>query len=147
MIQQKIDVFNESLNILNKKSNLYIIIWLFLLLLFLVISISIIIFYKFYEYETFLGYVRKIDDYKIVVYLKEFSKLNDYELYLEDEKLEFSIYSISEDYYIINNENYYEIVLSVNLKDVYKIENNILNLKIKKEQTTYLKKIMKGIGL
>lgn len=147
MMKEKIDVFNCPSNILNEKSNLYIIIWNILLFIFILITIFIIIFYKFYEYETCLGYVKKIDDYKVVVYLKDFSKINEYELYLEKEKLDFSVYSISSDYYIINNDNYYEIILNVNLKDIYNIENNILNLKIKKEQTTYLQKIKKGIGL
>ena len=79
--------------------------------------------------------------------MKDFSRLNDYELYLEEEKLEFSIYSISDEYYIIDNNNYYEIILNVELKDVYKIKNNILNLKFKKYETTYLEKIKKGLGL
>lgn len=147
MIQEELDVFNFPSNILNKKSNLYIIIWSILLLLILIISTLIIVFYRFYEYETCLGYVKKIEDYKVVLYLKEFSKLKEYELYLEEEKLDFDIYSISSDYYIINNSNYYEVILNVNLKDIYKIENNILNLKIKKEQITYLEKIKKGFGL
>jgi len=144
---EKLDVFNTPDNILNKKSNIYIIIWCLLLIVFLVISLLIIIFYRFYEYETCLGYVKKLDNYKVVLYLKDFSKLNDYELYLEDDKLEFNIYSISSEYYIIDNEKYYEIILDVELKDLYKIDNNIINLKIKKEQTTYLEKIKKGFGL
>ena len=147
MIHEKIDVYNEPSNILNKKSNIYIIIWSILLFIFIVIAVLIIVFYKFYEYETCLGYVKKLEDYKVVLYLKDFSKLNDYELYLDEEQIEFSVYSISSEYYIINNENYYEIILDVNLNDIYKIENNILNLTIKKEETTYFEKIKKGIGL
>jgi ABC-type sugar transport system permease subunit len=146
-MMQKLDVFNSPTNILNKKNNLYIIVWIILLLIFIVISTLIIIFYKFYEYETCLGYVKKLDDYKVVIYLKEFSKINDYKLYLDDQQLDFSVYSISSDYYIVNNDNYYEIILDLNLNDTYKIDNNILNLKLKKEQTTFLKKIKKGLGL
>lgn len=145
MIQEEIDVFNVPSNILNKKSNIYIIIFSILIFIFFIISMIIIIFYKFYEYETCLGIVN--NDYNVVVYLKDFSRLNDYELYLEEEKIEFSIYSISDEYYIIDNDNYYEIILNVELKDVYKIKNNILNLKFKKYETTYLEKIKKGLGL
>ena len=147
MIKEKIDIFNLPSNILNKKTNIYIIMWNILLLLFISILILVIIFYEFYEYETCLGYVKKIDDYKVVVYLKDFSKINEYELYLDDEVILFDVYSISSDYYIINNENYYEIILNVELKDIYKIENNILNLKFKKNKTTYFNKIKKGIDL
>ena len=145
MIQEEIDVFNVPSNILNKKSNIYIIIFSILLFIFFIISMIIIIFYKFYEYETCLGIVN--NDYNVVIYMNDFSRLNDYELYLEEEKLEFSIYSISDEYYIIDNNNYYEIILNVELKDVYKIKNNILNLKFKKYETTYLEKIKKGFGL
>ncbi|MBE6150041.1 MAG: hypothetical protein E7170_04900 [Firmicutes bacterium] len=147
MIKDKIDVFNLPSNILNKKTNKYITIWNTLFLLFISILILIIMFYEFNEYETCLGYVKKIDDYKVVIYLKDFSKINEYELYLDDEAILFDVYSISSEYYIINNEKYYEIILNVKLKDTYKIENNILNLKFKKNKTTYLKKIKEGIGI
>lgn len=145
MIQDEIDVFNAPSNILNKKSNIYIIIFSILLFIFMMVSIIIVVFYKFYEYETCLGIVN--DDYKVVIYFKKFSRLNEYELYLEEEKLEFSVYSISSEYFIINNENYYEIILDVKLDDIYKIKNNILTLKFKKYETTYLQKIKKGFGL
>lgn len=146
MIQENVDIYNTDI-ILNKKSNVYTIIWIIFLVIFLSLSLLICIFYRFYEYETCLGYVRKNEDYKLILYLKDFSKLNSYELYLENEKLEFSIYSISSDYYIIDGSNYYEIVLNVNLPNIYKIDNNILKLKIKKEETTYLKKVKEELNL
>ena len=146
MIQENVDIYNTDI-ILNKKSKVYIIIWIMFLVLFLSLLLLICVFYRFYEYETYLGYVRKNEDYKLVLYLKDFSKLNSYELYLENEKLEFSIYSISSDYYIIDGSNYYEIVLNVNLPNIYKIDNNILKLKMKKEETTYLKKIKEELNL
>ena len=77
MIQEEFDVFNEPSNILNEKNNLYITIWNILLLIIMLIAVLIIAFYRFYEYETCLGYVKKIDDYKVVIYLKDFSKLNN----------------------------------------------------------------------
>lgn len=140
-----IDYFNNSYNILNGKSNSSIISFIILLIILFFICIYVIIFYKFYEYETCFGIVKKIDDYKVIIYLKEFNKLSDYEIYLDDLKIDFKISSISPDYYIINNENYYEIVLDVNLEDKYKIENNILNLTIRKNKITYFEKIKKGV--
>lgn len=147
MIQEEFDVFNVPETILNEKSKKYIIIWNVLLIILFISSFVVCVFYKFYEYDTQLGYVKKIEDYKLVLYLKDFSKLNSYKLYLEEEELKFSVYSISEDYYIINNEKYHEIVLNVDLDDIYKVENNILTLKLKGEQTTYLERIKEGIGL
>lgn len=42
---------------------------------------------------------------------------------------------------IIDNKNYYEIVLNINLEDKYKIDNNILEIYIELEKTTLLKEI------
>ena len=52
--------------------------------------------------------------------------------YLED----FTIVKV-----IIDNKNYYEIVLNINLEDKYKIDNNILEIYIELEKTTLLKEI------
>ena len=119
-------------------------VYILILILFLIFLI-LLSFYKYYPYETYSSVIKKIDDYKMVLYLKDTSKLNDYELYIENEKINFSIYSISDDYYIINNDNLYEVILNVDLPCKYKIDNNIIKIKIKKEKTNFIKNMERVI--
>ena len=77
--------------------------------------------------------------------MKKFDKLKNYNIILDNKTYEFEIESISEDYYIIDGSNYYEIIITMNLNDTYKINNNILNLKFEKEKTTIYKLIKEGI--
>ena len=68
------------------------------------------------------------------------NKIKD-RLYIDNKKYNFEIKEISKDYIIIDNKNYYEIVLNINLEDKYKIDNNILEIYIELEKTTLLKEI------
>ena len=141
----KLRMMNKSL-VVNKKSSLLVVIWLLSLIILFISFFIVFKYYRFNTYETSLGYVKKIeDDYKIVTYLKKFDKLKNYNIILDNKTYEFEIESISEDYYIIDGSNYYEIIITMNLNDTYKINNNILNLKFEKEKTTIYKLIKEGI--
>jgi len=150
VIYPRIDIVNNFPYIINRKTSQSIIIWIMLLLLFFLIFLIIAFNYKYSNYETYLGYVIKNEsEYNIVLYVEKnkINSLYNCKLLIEKEAFNFKIKSISKDYYIISNTNYYEVILDINLKENWKIENNILNITLEKPKTTIYKQIKKGIEM
>lgn len=139
--EDNIDIYNNSAIILNNKQspfiNSWIIILIVLCLLFIIIS-----FIPFNIYKTYNGYVI-IEDNKSYISLVEYdfpiNKNN--KLYINKDNYK---------YKVINIEGS-NVLLSVNLKDNIKINNNIVVVNILKDRTTLFKiiknKIKKGFDL
>ena len=143
-------IYNNIPYILNNKTSKAVIIWLITLIISFVIFIIIALNYNYYTYETYLGYIKKIDDsFYPSFYVKEdeVGNLSDYQLLIDNEKLDFKILSISNQFYLIDNYPFYEVVIETKLNDKYLIENNIINLVFETGQTTLYKKIRKEIKL
>lgn len=145
-----VDIFNNSPIILNRKTSKSIKIWLLFLSLGGILFVTIGYYYTYHLYATHLAYVKEINSkYYLVTYLEEeeISKLYYSEVFIEKERFDFKTVAVSKEAYIIDNKKCYEVVLDINLKEMWLIENNILNIVFKKEETTILKEIRKGIQL
>lgn len=117
-----------------------------ILIIFILIFLNVSINYKYKKYDKYLGYVKKIDDdFSLVLYVKDVSDIYRHSLLVEEVKYDFSIYSISKEYYIVDNQNYYEVVLDVKLDDELVIENNIIDVVFEKYTTTLYKEFKKGM--
>jgi len=142
-----IDIVDNKYFLNNKKDNI-VITWIMLLIIFLLIFLNIAFNYKYEICDKYVGYVKKIEDeFKVVLYVleSEVSNLNKSSLLVDSLKYDFSIDSISYEYYIIENEKYYEVILYVKLDDSYLIDNNIINVVIKKDVTTLYNEFKKGM--
>lgn|SRR5574344_2262983 len=135
---------------LRKKYN-YIPIFTILLLILITFLIFIILYYKYdLVTNTSIQIIKKEESYFAKVYLKynDINILKNAILVIDDKKYNYTIKEISSEYYLDDNLNkYIEIILDINLNDVDKINNNILNISFINGKTTiyeYLKKIMKG---
>lgn len=140
----------DSSIVLKKKTSISILIFIFILAIFFIIFLLLIINYKYNIYSHYLGYITGQDEnYYISLYVAD-SKIEyfmDSDLILDKIEKEYKILEISEDYYLLDNTRYHLIILESNLDDKYKIENNIINLTIRLEETTLLKQIKKGLKL
>ena len=117
-----------------------------ILIIFVLIFLNISMNYKYKKYDKYLGYVKKInEDFSLVLYVKDVSDIYRYSLLVEKVKYDFSIYSISEDYYIVDNQKYYEVILNVKLGDELLIENNIVDVVFEKYSTTLYNEFKKGL--
>lgn len=139
----KIDVYNDSAIILDRRTPKSIISWLTILIVLLVFF-SIIIFIPFNIYKSYAGYI-SIDDNNTYITLNldesDFPISKKDILYIKDNKYNYKIVSI-------NNNN---VMLKANLNSDIEIENNIVLVNILKQRTTLYRilknKIKKGFGL
>ncbi|MCM1371204.1 MAG: hypothetical protein NC181_04895 [Clostridium sp.] len=136
-----IDIYENSSIILNRKTPLKIISWLFILISF---STFLIIFGGFYKFKKYQSYISIFTSNHLILLVEEKNISNIGNRFILDNKIyNFSIESISKDYVIENNKNYREVLLNVDLEENYKIENNILNINLEGNDTTLLKEIIK----
>ena len=116
------------------------------LILFLIVAIK----YKFYLYEHYLGYVIKRDDnYYVSLYVEDnkIPGFKDIIIIVDNEEVDYKILEISKEYYFLDNKKYHVIVLEMKIKEEQKIENNVINLKFKLEETNLINQIKKGMKL
>lgn len=132
---------------INNKNNNIATSWLMILIIFLLIFLNIFFNYKYKKYDEYLGYIKNIDGFKLVVYVKteEVSKISSYNLIIDGLKYDFKIVGISEDYYILNDENFNEIIIDISLDKKLLIENNLINFVFEKRTTTLYEELKKGI--
>jgi len=124
----------KSYIILNKKTS-------FIIKLFIIISIMIFVTLiiisqiKYTKYLKINGYVLENDNkYQLSLYLSPYElKIinNTNKLIIDKIEYEYKIDYVAKDYVILNNRNYINVVLNINLSKKDKIVNNILNLEIK----------------
>lgn len=144
---KKID--NNISYVLKHKTPKFIINWIIILIISFTTIFLISYKYEYYKCDKYISYIKKVDDFKLYIYLKEedIESLNDATILIEKEEYEFFVDSISDDYYLVNNDNYRLIGLNIYLEDKYLIENNVLNITLKKTKTTLLKELKKGFIL
>lgn len=132
-----------------KKKDSFILIYTIIVIIFLVL---IGLLFKYYEFDKVFKYniqiVKKEEFFaKIFIPLNAISNIQDATLVIDDKKINYSIESISDKYFLDDSTMYYEILLNTNLDKKYLIENNIINVKLIKGKTTIyqeIKKMMKG---
>ena len=140
----------DSSMIIEAKTPKVISIFIFSLVMALIIFGFVAIKYKFYLYEHYLGYVIKKDDnYYLTIYVEDnkIPALKDSVIVVDKELVNYKILEISKEYYLLDNNKYHLIVLETKIKEEEKIENNVINLKFKLEETSLAKQIKKGIKL
>ena len=146
MIYQKIH--NNHSYILNKKTSKIIIIWLIFLSISFILFLIIALKYEYNTYNSYFGYIKKIDNsFYTIIYVPN-DKVNELStsiLLVDDLEYDFEIVSISDEYFVNNDELCYEVILNFNLKEKYLIENNIINLVLKNNKTTIYQELKKGL--
>lgn len=143
-------IFNNFSYIINKKTSIAIIVWILFLIVGLTLFLLISFTYKYYIYDSYLGYIKKIDNsFYTIIYVpqNEISDLSESDLLVDKKEYSFKIINISEEYYTINNNLCYQVILDFNLSEKYLIENNIIEINFRKEKTTIFNEIKKGIKL
>ena len=142
---ESINAFEYSkLKLLNENPP-KVISWITILILFVILGLFFSVFFQFYIFSTYTGYIDTNDDYNIrVVVDKDIFPIKDnYELYIDNKKYDYEIINI--DYY----NGYYEVFIDCNLDDEILVNNNIVTVRFKKYKTTlikeFIKKIRKGL--
>ena len=146
MIYQKIH--NNYSYIINKKTSKVIILWLLFLIISFILFIIISLKYEYNIYDSYFGYIKKIDNsFYTIVYIQKdkISELSTSTLLVDDLEYDFEIVSISDEYFVNDNELCYEVILNLNLKEKYLIENNIINIILKNDKTTIYQELKKGL--
>ena len=141
-------IYNNFSYIINKKTSLSIFLWIILLIISFIIFIIISLKYEYYLYQSYFGYVKKIDDsFYTIIYVEKdnVDELFNSNLLVDNNDYSFEIVSISEEYFVINNKMCYQVILDFDLKEEYKIENNIIDIILKNNKTTIYKELKKGI--
>lgn len=141
-------IYNNFSYIINKKTSLSITLWIILLIISFIIFIIISLKYEYYLYQSYFGYVKKIDDsFYTIIYVEKdnVDELFNSNLLVDNNDYSFEIVSISEEYFVINNKMCYQVILDFDLKEEYKIENNIIDIILKNNKTTIYKELKKGI--
>jgi len=140
----------DSSMVIEARTAKVITIFIFSLVIALILFLSLAFKYKFYLYEHYLGYVIKIDDnYYITLYVED-SKIpgfKDYVIIINGENVDFKILEINKEYYFSDNNKYHLIVIETEIEEEKKLENNIINLKFKLEETNLINQIRKGMKL
>ena len=139
----KLDIYNDSAIILDKKTPKNIISWITILiiltLLFLVFSVI-----PFNIYKPLIGYVDIVDNnsYLILNLIDgDFPINKNNQLYIKNKQYDYEIVNIKED----------KMTININLDNNLKIQNNIITVNLLKTRTTLFEiiknKIKKGFGV
>ena len=136
---EEIDVFAYSkLKIMNEKPS-KIISWITILATLFFTLLIISIFFKYHLYSNYIGYVQIDNKYNIKVIIDdELPTLNkDYKLYINNHKYKYKIVEINK------QVGYYEMYIKCDLDKSILINNNIITVRFKKEQTTLIRELIK----
>lgn len=139
----KLDIYNNSAIILDKKTPNKIISWITILFIFLILII-IASFIPFNIYKSYIGYFNEENNNSFYVFITEYSDfpvIKNKNLYIKGKKYNYSIIGIE-------NNN---LILEIDNSEELQINNNMAVLNILKNRTTLFKiiknKIKKGFGL
>lgn len=139
----KLDIYNDSAIILEKKTPKKIISWITILIILTILFI-IFSFIPFNIYKAFIGYVNIDNNNSYIILNHDYSDFpldKNNKLYIKSKKYNYRVVSIQDN----------EVVLDINLDDNLKIEGNVVALNMLKNRTTLFNimknKIKKGFGV
>ena len=139
----KIDIYNDSAIILEKKTPKKIISWITILII-LTLSFLFLSFLPFNLYKTKVGYVNIVDNNSYIVLPideSDFPVHKNKKLFIKNKKYNYKIMKLESD----------KLILKINLDYNLKIQNNIITMNILKNRTTIFKiiknKIKKGFEI
>ena len=135
-----IDIYENKNIILNQKIPNKIISWITILILF---ALFIIIFGSLYKYNKYLvcNAIIQNNDIILLVEKDKINNLND-KVRFNKNTYKFDIKEISEENYFEDNKYYKKVIISMNIENKYKIENNILKLYFKEKEVTLIGEII-----
>lgn len=135
-----INIYYNSSIILDRKIPSKIVSWVTILIGLLIFILLFGNFIGYKKYQKVVGIVKN----NTIIVLIEPNMINKIQrtLIINNKEYNFEINSISEDYTILDNKNYYEMILDIDLDNKYKINNNILELNIELGKTTLIKEII-----
>jgi len=139
--------YENAFILLKNKTSKMIILWLILSLGLMIIGFCFFFGYSYQIEEEQYAYVEQNqEEYRFITYVKkeEVSSFENYQLKIEEEEIPFQVEHIGQATKI-EGDIYYEIELEVEMKEEWKIHNNILTMVVKKEETTWFQRIKKGI--
>ncbi len=141
--EDNIDIYNNSAIILNKNNSFYSTSWIIIISILFILFI-ICSFITFNVYKNYNGYIvlDNNNSYVNLVLEKEDFPINkNNKLYIENNNYKYNVVNI--------NEN--DVLLSVELEEYIKVNNNIVQVSILKDRTSLFKiiknKIKKGFDL
>jgi hypothetical protein len=137
----KLDIYNNSAIILEKKTPKGIISWITILIIFLIIFLTFS-FIPFNVYKPFVGYL-KVDINKVLfisyIEYSDFPVVKNKKLYIKDKEYKYEVVSIEDNV----------LTLKIDLDDDIKIHNNTLVANILEKRTTIfniiINKLKKGL--
>lgn len=136
----KLDIYNDSAQILEMKTPKKIYSWISILIIFIMIFITFSII-NFNVYKTYLAYLDSSGDILVELDYDDFPINKNNILYIKGVKYEYVVKEI-----IDNN-----LVLNINLDSGLNIEGNTFNISVLKERTSLFEiakeKIKKGLGI
>ena len=139
----KLDIYNNSAIILDKKTPSRIISWITILVISLILFI-LVSFIPFNIYKSYLGYMYVADNdsfFTSIIEYSDFPVKKDKKLYIKGKKYDYEVISIDDS----------NLVLKIYNASELEINNNIATLNILEDRTTIFNivknKLKKGFGL
>ena len=142
-VGDKLDIYNDSAIILEKKTPKKIVSWITILVILLILFV-VFSMVPFNVYKPFIGKVNITNNRTLVRLDLNYSgfPVNRYnKLYIKNKEYSYKVVSIEDN----------SLLLDINLDESLKIQNNIVNVNILKDRTTIFKiikdKIKKGFDV
>ena len=139
----KMDIYNNSAIILDRKTPKKIISWITILIILTILFI-IFTFIPFNVYKPIIGSVNITNNSSYLILNingSDFPINKNNELYIKNKKYDYEVVKIEED----------KLILNINLDNNLKIQNNMITVNILKNRTTLFNiiknKIKKGFGV
>lgn len=136
-----------SFILLKNKTSKVIVVWIILSVVFIITGVGFFFGYSYYPEEEQYAYIEQNqEEYRLITHVKreEVSSFSNYKLKIDGEEIPFQVEHIGQATNI-EGDIYYEVVLEVEIKEEWKIHNNVLTMVVMKPETTWFQKLKKGI--
>lgn len=136
-------IYFHANNIYEKKVPNYFYYWILLHIIFL---FFVIVFLAFYQIEIKTSYGGIYENNKIhIVVDSKFFQLKTDKVFIQDKQYQYQVNKIEVIAYEEGKANLWEVWISLDLPNNWKIENNQFQLSFIREKTTILKQIIRNI--
>lgn len=139
--------YENAFIVFKNKTSKAIIVWIFLSITLIIVGICFFFGYHYYPQEEQYAYIEQVEnEYRFVTYVKqeEISIFQNYKIKIEEEEIPFQVKYIGQATNI-KGEIYCEVILEVEIKEAWKIHNNILTMVVIQPETTWFQRIKKGM--
>lgn len=139
-----INVFKNSSIIYKRKISDITIYWIHVLLIGSFIFTFIAFFYEYELYDYYYGKITNIDEenyISLTVDENYISSKNRNYLTINEVDYKCKLSSFSDDYYLISNIKYWNVIYECELPEKLNVNNSIIQVKINKRSTTIFKEL------